>query len=296
MLLLTISYFPPLSPQVASLAMTPAFISSIGSYISHLDQSVRRCGMLAAEFVAQLAGKTLDFGDWDGDQYGKPWARQLRQLISDRDIDADSEIVKVEDDPQTKATDQDISIAEELSTTGANQYSSGQKITKPKPTIVKNAVDYDSDDSLTGYASPSSSRSNSPTPSELEDFEKDPTLRVGVKKIPRPVYLAQLGELVRNTSGAKPSELDQEADKLEMALECGEELVRRKKGYGVELGMSPLFHRMQVLMPPNSEENAVNLVYGFVSLQDNFDLEGFDLKRQAILNALVACCPRIAAP
>lgn len=45
-----------------------------------------------------------------------------------------------------------------------------------------------------------------------------------------------------------------------------------------------------------AEENAVNLVYGFVGLQDNYDLDGFDQKRQAALNALVACCPRKAAP
>ena len=44
------------------------------------------------------------------------------------------------------------------------------------------------------------------------------------------------------------------------------------------------------------EENAVNLVYGFVALNDNFDLDGFDEKRQAALTALVACCPRKAAP
>ncbi|KAG1859114.1 hypothetical protein C8R48DRAFT_674099 [Suillus tomentosus] len=46
-----------------------------------------------------------------------------------------------------------------------------------------------------GYASPTSSRSVSPTPSELDEMKKDPILRVGVKKIPRPVYLAQLGEM-----------------------------------------------------------------------------------------------------
>ena len=50
------------------------------------------------------------------------------------------------------------------------------------------------------------------------------------------------------------------------------------------------------LMEYATVENAVNLVYGFVGLQDNFDLEAFDVKRQGILNALVACCPRIAAP
>ncbi|OBZ75699.1 DNA replication checkpoint protein tel2 [Grifola frondosa] len=148
-----------------------------------------------------------------------------------------------------------------------------------KPTVHEPVSGYDSDDSLTGYASPSSSRSASPTPSELEEIERDPTLRVGIKKVPRPVYLAQLGEMVRSTSGLKGGDEDMEARKIEVALEVAEELIRRKSGYGTEL-----------------EENAVNLAYGFIGLQDNYDLEGFDEKRQAALNALVACCPRKAAP
>ena len=45
-----------------------------------------------------------------------------------------------------------------------------------------------------------------------------------------------------------------------------------------------------------ADENAVNLVYALLSLQDNFDLEGFSEKRQRALNALVSCTPRRAAP
>jgi telomere length regulation protein len=110
--------------------------------------------------------------------------------------------------------------------------------TKSSKTVLLDAnAGFDSDDSLTGYASPTSSRSASPTPSELEEIEQDPTLRVGIKKIPRPVYLAQLGELVRSTSGVQNNDNNQEADKIEMALDCGEELIRKKQYYGVELGM-----------------------------------------------------------
>lgn len=45
-----------------------------------------------------------------------------------------------------------------------------------------------------------------------------------------------------------------------------------------------------------TEENAVNLVYGLVGLQNNYELEGFSVKRQGALNALVSCAPRTAAP
>jgi telomere length regulation protein len=40
----------------------------------------------------------------------------------------------------------------------------------------------------------------------------------------------------------------------------------------------------------------VNLVYGFIGLQNSFDLDDFEWKRQKALNALVACCPRKSAP
>jgi len=269
------------APVVTSLALSPGFISGIGYYISHFDYALRRCGMLVAEVVAQRADKHLDFGGWDGDDAGKLWARELRLLITTRDIDADIDVdIKIEGQNEIPALFSSalaVPLAE-ISTAGACLQSDGANVSSRPIPVTLADVDFDSDDSLTGYAS-TSSRSTSPTPSELEEVERDPTLRIGIKKISRPVYLVQLGELVRRTSGLKSDDTEQEADKIEMALNCGEELIRKKQGYGMEL-----------------DENAVNLVYGFVGLQDNFDSEGFDTKRQGILNALVSCCPRIATP
>ncbi|KAG6813616.1 hypothetical protein H0H92_009233 [Tricholoma furcatifolium] len=232
-----------------------------GLYVAHLDPSVRRCGMLAAEVVAKRVGKKLDFGDWDGDDSGKPWARALRELLSARDVDVDidAELPRA----VSKETVEDILVSAIPTRVTVNQPSTG----------------YDSDDSITGYASSSSSRSASPTPSELSDIEKDPTLNVGVKKVPRPVYLAQLGDLLRNTGGQKANTDPHDADKIEMALNYAEELIRKKRGYGTEL-----------------DENVVNLVYALLGLQDNFDLEDFEVKRQGALNALIASAPRKAAP
>lgn len=39
----------------------------------------------------------------------------------------------------------------------------------------------------------------------------------------------------------------------------------------------------------------MDLVYLFVGLQDNLDLERFEERRQAVLVGLVACCPSEAA-
>ncbi|CAK5279612.1 unnamed protein product, partial [Mycena citricolor] len=256
--LLTLSYLPPSSSKLQSLALSPALISSIGQYISHLDDSVRRCGMLAAEFVAQRSGKTLDFKDWDGDSDGKVWARSLRALLAIKDVDAEV----LEEPPSLPIPE---AVADDLPPLGHHRENPIE-------------VGYDSDDdSLSGYISESSSRSVSPTRSELAEIEQDPTLSVGRKKVPRPVYLAQLGALIRPPGSVQVDESKQ-ADELEVGLSCAEELIRKKTGYGVEL-----------------EENAVNLVYGLVGLQDNYELEGFSEKRQGALNALVACIPRVAA-
>ncbi|KAJ7684995.1 telomere length regulation protein-domain-containing protein [Mycena polygramma] len=266
LLLVTLSYFPAASPKLQSLALSPALISGVGSYIGHLDSSVRRCGMLAAEVVAHLSGKKLDFGDWEGEEGGKAWARKLRLLLMARDLDANL------DDADEVALPSDDAAIQQISTPGI------QSAQRAGPSASHVEAGYDSDDSLSGYISPTSSRSNSPTPSELAEIENDPTLGVGVKKVPRPVYLAQLGALIRPAGGLKVDET-QLASEVQVGIDCAEELIRKKRGYGTEL-----------------EENAVNLVYGLVGLQNNYELEGFSVKRQGALNALVSCAPRTAAP
>lgn len=221
LLLTTIKYFPTPSPA-HELALSAPFIQSISTYISHLDPSVRRCGMLVAEEVARASGKTLDFREWEGDEQGKAWCRQLRELLRESDADVDD----LPEDELENATPPETQLPL-------------VDIEEPTPsniTIQTPAAGYDSDDSLTGYASPPSSRSASPTPSELAEIEKDPTLGVGIKKVPRPVYLVQLGELVRPTGGLQSGDEQNNAARIEVALEVAEELIRRKSGYGTELG------------------------------------------------------------
>ena len=179
--------------------------------------------MLVAEEVARGAGKKLDFNDWTGEQDGREWCRQIRALIKARDADVDC--VPESDDEGDSVPTPSQKNAEEPAVPAI----SGK--------VVIQDVGYDSDDSLTGYASPTpSSRSASPTPSELAEIEKDPSLNVGRKKIPRPVYLAQLGEMVRSSSGLRSEQEDVEARKIEVALSVAEELIRRKRAFGTELG------------------------------------------------------------
>lgn len=194
-----------------------------------MDASVRRCGMLVAEEVARKAGKKLDFGEWDGDTEGRDWCRSLRDLVKERDVDFDLAEDSDDDDAPSEEA------APKTESPPLNKVPpKATKSTSRKP-VIKEL--YDSDDSLTGYASePSSSRSPSPAPSELDEIEKDPTLRVGQKKVPRPVYLSQLGEMVRPTGGLKSDIEEGEVTRIEVALDAAEELIRRKRNYGTELG------------------------------------------------------------
>lgn len=169
-----------------------------------------------------MCDKKLDFGDWEGEDSGKSWARRMRQLLKRRDIESNMDNLEGED----KGIE-----SKEISA----HMPSDSREAPPGAGSPGISDGYDSDDSITGYASQGSSRSASPSPSDLAEIERDPTLNVGIKKVARPVYLAQLGELLRSISQKFGPDDPHEADKVEMALNCAEELIRKKRNYGAEL-------------------------------------------------------------
>ena len=115
--------------------------------------------MLAGEVVASMCDKKLDFGDWDGEDAGKPWARGMRQLLKKRDIESNTNDFDAEDNDIER---------EELP---ACMPSGRTEVETPIVTAPDIINGYDSDDSLTGYASQDSSRSASPSPSDLAEIE-----------------------------------------------------------------------------------------------------------------------------
>lgn len=236
-LLITASYFTVESQPMRDLSFNPSFIQGVSRYLGHQDASVRYCGMLVGEEIARMSGKSLEFGVWDGDDANKVWVRTLRRLIEARDVDANLGSLDVNMGP-TPALDEDEDVAvEELVSPAARKAAAMvEEVEDEVPGKVQFKSGYDSDDSLAGYESPPSSRSASPTPSELADIEKDPSLNVAVKKVQRPVYLRQLGDLLRGSGQKAKSDEPHEADKIETALNCAEELIRKKRDYGTELG------------------------------------------------------------
>ena len=200
-----------------SLSMSPSFIQAIGLYISHLDSSIRRCGMLVAEIVAERTGKTLDFDQWSGQGDGREWCRSVRALVKGRDVDSNEAAWDVDH----------LEIAAKEAPLVPTKES--------KKIQVVTTDGHDSDDSLTGYASSSSSsRSPSPTMEEMEEIEKDPTLNILKPKIQKPVYLADLASMLQDNGKTDDANAP---DRLEVALSCAEELIRRKRDFGLELGV-----------------------------------------------------------
>lgn len=252
LLLVATSYLPPASGFVQGIILSPAFLTAVGSYISHTERPVRLCGMLVAEILSSMGGKTLTFDVWEGNDEATLWAQRIRKLTGARTLDTGA-------DARGSPTQHHVQLSSKTST-------------EEDPGFFA-TVDFDSDDSLTGYASPVSTRSISP---ELMEGEEEPYPNVFIKKVSVPTYLSQL--IILLAGNGNDGDVTQ-AEKLEIALDSAENLIRSRKSFGTEM-----------------EENASLLASTLLGLQDKYNLPQFDIKRQAALNALVASCPHLAAP
>jgi telomere length regulation protein len=192
----------------------PEFISSVGRYISHTDKFIRRCGLLVAEVVAKKSGRQLSFGGWEGEDISQLWAKSTEILIGAS--------LHVFATPDTNPVDYN------------SQFDSSKVMSTPED------VTGDSDDSMTGYASDASSTNSFPSPTEVSAMEKDTSLRSGLKKkVVKPVFISQLLDYLRITS-ASSSDSQEVYEKVEIAMSSCEDLIRRKRNYGSELGQSLL--------------------------------------------------------
>ncbi|WVO18553.1 hypothetical protein L204_106272 [Cryptococcus depauperatus] len=321
-LLLAISLITPYSQWLVNLSHRPKFILTFQSYLSHPDPSIRRLGMVVAEIMSELTvpettqvnqtkeadeieelrkGLEIDENDnadmkpmvsanvdssrlkfkgmWDGYGDGKEEARWLRECVGVRDGDAaidgsEEEWLLGWRAKQMKSPTNLISSPPPAQQTASLLPEKPNSKPQKKPRIVMLDPDQQ-DDPLVGYesSSPSSTRAPSPTAEYLEEIAADPSLgldEVNKKKAQRPLYIPQLTALLKERE--KP-------ECVEMGLQWGEGLVRAKREFGTELA-----------------ENAVGVTLMVLGLNDKFQIEEFEDKRQGLLSSLVACAPKQVAP
>lgn len=239
-------------------------------------------------------------GMWDGNGDGREESRWLRGNVGVKDANA----LTSDDDEQWLLGWKDIPSSPTVEPQPVPESSLGRRATRPantkpaspkprkkRPKVVMLDPDQQ-DDPLSGYASssPSSSRAPSPTPEYLDEIAADPSLgldEANKKKVTRPVYIPQLVALLKERD--KP-------ENVEMGLSWGEGLVRAKREFGTELGEFIVMAKRNAYLCCFVAENAVGVTLMVLGLNDSFDIEDFEEKKQGLLNALVACAPKQVAP
>lgn len=294
----TISSLPPHDPTLVKLSHAPPFLATISAHLSLMNPTIRLMGMLVAEEVSRRTvggapGTTLQplsFGQgiWDGEGEGQDLARRLRAMMQRanaalkdwRDLlerawsmTAPSPVPQPRpakppapralspSRPETPARRALISF---ISEDGAEADDLQAYPLPPEPSATVLEALASDDPSLYATALPNSSQSS--------------------RAVRPPVYIQDLIAYLRAQDPARtnPQEAgaeERQAQLVEVGLEHGEALVRRKAGWGGEL-----------------RENAVELVFALVGLQDNYEVPEFNRKKVGILSALVWAEPEKAAP
>ncbi|SDA01901.1 BZ3500_MvSof-1268-A1-R1_Chr10-2g02997 [Microbotryum saponariae] len=305
LLILLISSLPPAHPSLISLSRSTTFIQAISTHLTLLQTTVRLLGMLIAEIVSAKAlpegsgMKALSFGEeiWEGNGEGRSLCRFLRgvekgnaedtkgwqELLRFAFVESRGEALKTELDRVPKRSspapivpvekDKKAALISVISAFSSDSSSESDPSELPRypiapgPSLSTLAALSSPDPSLYATAIPSSS------------LPSTSTRRRGGRLRP-PVYVAELTAYLKGLDPeGKKEEVDQEVERVEVGLREGEGLVRRKKGWGGEL-----------------EENAVDLAFALMGLQDQYEIDGFEHSKRKIMIALVAACPTKVAP
>ncbi|SCZ88551.1 BZ3501_MvSof-1269-A2-R1_Chr10-2g02583 [Microbotryum saponariae] len=269
LLILLISSLPPAHPSLISLSRSTTFIQAISTHLTLLQTTVRLLGMLIAEIVSAKAlpegsgMKALSFGEeiWEGNGEGRSLCRFLRGV----------EKGNAED---TKGWQELLRFAfvESRGEALKTELDRVPKRSSPAPIVP---VEKDKKAALISLPRPLPLRHCHTL--LLPPFNINPKKRGRLRP---PVYVAELTAYLKGLDPeGKKEEVDQEVERVEVGLREGEGLVRRKKGWGGEL-----------------EENAVDLAFALMGLQDQYEIDGFEHSKRKIMIALVAACPTKVAP
>lgn len=236
--------FPRRAEVARALSEREEFFTAVAEGLKSLRGGIRHLGMLVAELVTgwatgQQEGGGVDFGKetWEGAGEGREVAREVRTVVSKWQSweggdgwkaglrewadEVDSSLVKLVPRPAPPVNP-------------ARKAETSKKEAPPakKPMIQvigdDEPLSSDDDDELRPFASgpPVQNDPLAPTLEELETGEIG--LHAIRKKPPRdPVYVQEVSEYLRDTDNV---------ERLRVGLEKAEEVIRRKAGWGTELG------------------------------------------------------------
>jgi hypothetical protein len=260
LLLLAISNLPPLDRFIATTSSSTAFLDSIHAHLSTMRPTVRLEGMLVAEIVSQRslpvggAVAPLSFGEvWNGQDVGSESMRRLRSLL----------MISSEDVTLAKGWQDYLKNRwSPIPTTGltSNATTPRRQDMQPKTATAfpapieatKRLISIIDPDDLQPFPLPSDPSSAyistlaSDDPSlyatTLPSSKVTSTRRRG--KLRAPVYIPELVGYLRGVEpegGTGEEQGEEMAERVEIGLQQGEQLIRRKRGWGTELGtLSPI--------------------------------------------------------
>lgn len=247
-LVLLIKALPRGHPALLKLSRSSSFLTSITHHLGALRPEIRMSGMFIAETVSKqtLAPdgpvKPLDFSDiWEAGDDGSDVVAALREtlhdpadwLVQDWQVEAD-QVDQVDTQPKGAEVKTEEGIPSDRQATSASS-----KIQVLSSDLAAEYSDYDSEEEpdLVPYNMPSG-----PISDDLKDLEDPSAFTPQKKKVRPPVYLADLGQMLKS---------NEDAEKLKVALDEAEGLIRRKSGWGTELGESIMPFAL-TLVPFNS--------------------------------------------
>ncbi|GAA5992706.1 hypothetical protein JCM10908_006891 [Rhodotorula pacifica] len=298
---------------LVTLSRSPSILESVSTHLSLVSPLTRLLGMLVAEVISARtvdphgSVKPLAFGEeiWAGEDGPRRTVRTLRAQLDEAEKGEDEkgwqELLRAryEAGAKTEGTatpgPRHTTEREPLKPTSVEEPA----IPAPKRPLISiiGEDDDDDDDDLEPYDLPAPPSASIQEALASEDpalyhsaFPSQTAATSGAAggasqtrkrgRLRPPVYIPELVAYLKgkDPQGAK-EEADGEAERVEMGLKEGEGLIRRKTGWGGEL-----------------RENAVDLAFALMGLQNQFELEDFDRLKQDMLVALVVACPTEVAP
>lgn len=246
LLLLTINALPLQHPAVIKLSRSRSFLSAISAHLGLLRPTQRFVGMLVAEIVSARSIVTggpvpaLSFGDlWDGDEEERAVARGVRELVG-RKLEGEGWQDELRS-RWTTVSSTPVTIPRRSLSIKKTATPPAAPTKRPLISIINDDPDElrpfplppaPSDEYIESLASTDAGVYSTTMPSASNETA---TRRRG--KLRAPVYIPELVAYLKGQApeGGKEQE-DEVAQRIEMGLREGEGLIRRKRGWGGELG------------------------------------------------------------